>query len=292
MLCSRLHRRLMAKRISDCSTEATSHMTTSTDWSRPPVIEVVLGFQFTPVQGLTNGHLGLFWHSIKDQYPHSHDAPPVPFATDSSWGMEPDFLFATFGVQLEKGDSRLRLTSADGSRMIQVQNGWILANWVKSESSNQTYPGYLAVRQQLEDAILAFNRFLSENKLPEMNPEIWEVTYIDHIEKGTVWNNWTELPAVLPGLLGSKCPESVRLRAIQGTWSYGLGTLPGRLALSVQTARRIADPKVDLIVVRTTARGPIGASPLIECLNKGQAIVVETFMSVASDSAKAFWERR
>jgi hypothetical protein len=65
------------------------------------------------------------------------------------------------------------------------------------------------------------------------------------------------------------------------------------LAVSLQTARSTADPTVDLFAMTSTARGPISAEKagdLVESLNFGQAAVVDTFMAVTSDEARAYWK--
>ena len=51
--------------------------------------------------------------------------------------------------------------------------------------------------------ITRFSRFVSSRKLGTLRPNLWEVTYIDHIPHGTVWNSLADLPRVFPGLFGS-----------------------------------------------------------------------------------------
>lgn len=105
--------------------------TTPTEWKRPPVIEVVLGVQFAPLEQFNNGHLGWFWREMKGEYPNATDSAPIQTIIES-FGDEPEFGFPGIGFAPARGDSRLRMTSGgDGSRMIQVQNGWLVVNWMK-----------------------------------------------------------------------------------------------------------------------------------------------------------------
>lgn len=260
---------------------------THPDWKRPPVIEVVLGVQFAPIPGLSNGHLGLFWHTMRNEYPRADDAPPVPLALEI-FGDGPDFGVPGIGIGPASGDSRLRLRSSDGSRMVQVQNGWLLANWMKRPDS--AYPGYTGVLEQFSNAHAKLAEFLSSEGLPAISPDMWEVTYIDHIPRGSVWQNWSDIPGVVPGLLGNCSSQSGGFQSIGGNWGFGLGENRGRLQISLQTARTVADPPADILVVRSSARGPIIDDSVVDSLNHGRGAVVDTFMDLVSDSAKTYWK--
>lgn len=260
---------------------------TGPDWKRPPVIEVVLGVQFAQIAGLSNGHLGLFWHNLRSGYPKADDATPVPLTLEI-FGEGPDFGVPGIGIGPASGDSRLRLRSGDGSRMVQIQNGWLLANWMKRP--NAAYPGYTGVLEQFSKAHAEFAEFLVAEGLPPISPDVWEVTYIDHIPRGTVWQNWSDIPKVVPGLLGNCSSPRGTFQSFGGNWGFGLGKNNGRLAISLQTARTVADPPADVLVVRSTARGPIIGGSLDDSLNFGRAAVVDTFMAVVSDDAKTYWK--
>lgn len=256
------------------------------DWKHPPVVEVLLGLQFAPVSGLSNGHLGLYWHQLRSQYPTADDAPPVPLVVEA-FGAEPDFAVPGMVLGPAGADSRLRLRSRDGSRLFQVQNGWIVANWMKQDGVG--YPGYGGVLEQFLDGHARFNAFLNAESLPPMVPEAWEVTYIDHIPRGTVWQEWSDVPRLLPGLLGNSAAPGSRLQSVNGAWSFGLANHPGRLTIAVQMSRFLSDPPRDVLVVRSTVRGPITSLPLVESLNCGRTAAVDTFMGIVSPEAKAYW---
>lgn len=265
--------------------------TTPTEWKRPPVIEVVLGVQFAPLEQFNNGHLGWFWREMKGEYPNATDSAPIQTVIES-FGDEPEFGFPGIGFAPARGDSRLRMTSAgDGSRMIQVQNGWLVVNWMKREG--QPYPGYAGVLKEFERAFEAFKKFVTAERLGKVTPNLWEVTYIDHLARGTVWHDYSDVPKALPGLLGGCGSPHGRFEALTARWSFRLQPSPGRLNVSLLTARSTADPPVDLLVMTSTARGPINAAEsgsLVESLNFGQAGVVDTFMAVTSDEARAYWK--
>src|SRR5207247_3706561 len=149
------------------------------DWKRPPIIEVVLGIQFAPLPKFNNGHLGWFWREVKADYPNATDAAPIDTVVEG-FGDEPEFEFPGIKFGMVRGDSRLRMTSADGSRMVQVQNGWLVVNWVKAGDASP-YPGYPQVLAEFQRVLGAFGKFVAAESLGEVVPNLWEATYIDHI---------------------------------------------------------------------------------------------------------------
>jgi len=259
------------------------------DWKQPPVIEVVLGVQFDPLPALTNGHLGWFWGEMHEKFPTSDDARPIPRMVEE-FG-ETLFGFAALDLRPQTGDSRIRMSSADRTQMVQVQNGWLIANWMKKQGHD--YPGFTGVNKLFKKTSASFATFLDSRELGVLTPNLWEVTYVDHIPKGTVWDSLEDLPRVFPGLFGSGlCPKGSH-EAVNATWAWRLGPeTPGRLRLSVQSARTSTSPAIDVLLVKSIARGPMGyeGCPSLEvCLNLGRSAVVDTFRGLASDEAKSHW---
>ena len=264
--------------------------TVKTEWKRPPVIEVVVGMQFDALESLTNGHLGWFWGEMHAEFPKSDDVPPIPHAVEM-FGEDTMYGFPALGFRQATGDSRLRMTSADGNRMIQVQNGWLIANWTKK--TGHDYPGFSDVKGLFDKAKTKFEGFLSSRNLGTLRPNLWEVTYIDHIDQGTVWKDLRDLPDLFPGFYGRAVCQSGACEAVDSTWAWRLGPTPGRLRVTIQSARVGMQPAKDILQVRSVARGPIGPESghlLDECLNFGRLSVVDTFMANVSKEAIRYWE--
>lgn len=263
--------------------------TVTQDWKRPPVIEVVLGVQFDRLPDLTNGHLGWFWGEMHREFPNSDDVPPIPPVREP-FDDESLFGFPALDVRPVSGESRLRMTSSDGTKMIQVQNGWLVANWTRKGDSD--YPGFRGVKTLFDDGLRRFSTFLKQRNLGVIRPNLWEVTYIDHIPIGTVWHIPADLPRVFPGLFGEARCASGANESVDATWRWRLSPMPGRLRVSVQSARTSLEPVRDILLVRSIARGPLGpdnADSLDDALNFGRSAVVDTFMGLASDDAKQYW---
>lgn len=63
------------------------------DFNRPPPVEVALGVQFEPLPQMRQGHVGLFWAEIHDQYPNARDLQPLDPAGETLDGETPVFTF-------------------------------------------------------------------------------------------------------------------------------------------------------------------------------------------------------
>jgi len=262
------------------------------NWKRAPVIEVVLGVQFDALPALTNGHLGWFWGEMHDEFPFSNDAPPLQI-NNEEFGDRVRFGFPALGLSHATGDSRLRMMNSDKTKMIQIQNGWLIVNWTKQVSGE--YPGFGGIKVMFDTAFSRFSKFLSNRNIGVLKPNMWEITYIDHIPAGTVWEKLTDVPSVFPGLLGrGECTTGIS-ESIATEWTWRLSPKPSRLQLSIHSGRTLSSTKqeLDVLLVRTIARGPLGSdcdkNILDDALSFGRSSVVDTFMGVVSDEAKRYW---
>lgn len=175
--------------------------------------------------------------------------------------------------------------------MIQVQNGWLCYNW--RECPGQDYPRFPAVRAGFEDAWNGWARFAESNNLGRLQPRVWEVTYVNYFDRGTVWQEYSDVSKVLPGLFVDPPGSAARFTYPKATFYFRLAGGPGRLQVVVQPAKRDG-PKgaVELIQMRLTARGPIDESKgltIAAGLELGHRTIVESFNAWTSEAAKAYW---
>ena len=52
-------------------------MTDTPDFANPPIVELVLGAQFSPLTKLTAGHFGQFWKELGEDWTEPADAPLI-----------------------------------------------------------------------------------------------------------------------------------------------------------------------------------------------------------------------
>jgi uncharacterized protein (TIGR04255 family) len=260
------------------------------DWKLPPVIEVVLAVRFEELEALTNGHLGRFWGLMQADFPYSDDVPPIPTLPEG-YGDEFSTGFPVLDLRHTAGESRLRMMNADRTKMIQVQNGWLIANWVKKDDSH--YPGFEGVKALFDRAYNAFDSFMRDSELGSIKPMLWEVTYVDHVPRDTVWDSLADLPKVFPGLFGHGRSSYGTNELVDSTWGWSLPEQRGHLQVSVQSVRGGLDSRQEILLVRSTARGNFRANnkfSLDEALKFGRSSVVGTFLDLASEEAKRYWK--
>jgi len=260
-------------------------------FDQPPLIETVLGAQFKPLAGLTNGHLGAFWSKLGKDWPNCKDMPPLPpayerFEIETSWA-------GLGGMALQLTDnpaSRMQIRNSAQDRMIQIQNGRFHYNWIKV---NDVYPHFTSVFAEFQTQWKSFCNFLEGMGLGKPVVDQWEVTYVNHIPKGSVWSEPSDWGKLFRGLglvqvASPGIPETLGLAA-----TFQIPKRVGRLHWKQQHAL-LNDPKPgmpkEVLRLELTARGPISEAVGLEAgLNIGHEAIIDTFVAHTSDEAHKFW---
>lgn len=259
-------------------------------FKQPPVVETVLGVQFEPIRGFTNAHLGAFWQTLGLDWPNVADAPPLEqqfeqFGDERTWG--------PLGLQLKltsEPSSRLQIRNKLNDRMIQVQNGRFHLNWLGQAGGE--YPRYKSVRPEFDKLFSRFCTFVKDQQLGDLRLNQWEVTYVNHIPKGTLWNAPSDVPSVsllfaspppLPMVVG---PES-----LSGAWHFEITPKQGRLHVEIRHGRRTMPDDKEILIITLTARGPLNAGTLDyhAGLNLGREVIVQGFTALTSEKAHQKW---
>ncbi|MCH8851895.1 MAG: hypothetical protein IID41_04510 [Planctomycetes bacterium] len=272
------------------------------EFERPPVVETVLGVQFEPLPDFRNAHLGIFWSFLNSEdvrstlgraWPHSIDAPRLDPQHERFGGEKP---WRRFGFELKVSQDpsvRIQIQDADRNRMIQLQNGRLHYNWLGHEGGG--YPRYHEIRPEFDKILTQLKHFLADHTLGELRPNQWEVTYVNHIPRGTVWKeprDWQGIFRQLPSVMD--CPESVVLESCAGEWHFEIKPQLGRLHIQLGHGQSSVKSGEDLLRLTLTARGPIGGAEgnglnLDQGLHLGRRIIVKTFKAVTSESAHEYW---
>lgn len=269
-------------------------MRESPNYENPPVVETILGVQFDPLPKLRNAHLGAFWKSldVQEWCGPIQDVPtldPVSeiFGEQGQWGG----LGLNFRLTQDPA-SRLQIKNASLDRMIQIQNGRIHFNWLSREGSS--YVGYPEIRAGFQSAIEQFGLFLQQEGLGVLRPNQWEVTYLNHIAKGTVWNvveDWR-----FCRLIGSipTFQDLIEAESYGGDWHFVIPNQRGRLHINWQLAQKAMPSPQEIVVLNLTARGPLkpeetGVNDILAGVDLGRQTIVQSFVKIMSDEANAYW---
>lgn len=263
------------------------------DYANPPVAELVLGAQFSPLTKLTSGHFGQFWRSLGEDWTDPSDGPlwddHFERFDKPRWEQVPR-------LQLQLGPvrfpGRFMIGHRDKHRLIQVQATRFHLNWRKRDGF---YPSYRALIAEFEETFARFEAFAKESGLGPVAVNQWELTYIDAFPQGEYWQTPTDWSAFLPGLFGSlRSADGLVLETRVAEWSYEITPKRGRLYIAAQLGRT-ADEQKPALLLQTTARGPVGkggADTLRAGLDLGHDAAVGTFQRVTSDDIKSRWGKR
>lgn len=262
------------------------------DFERPPLDEVALGVQFDPIEGFGSAHIGAFWNQSESRWTRAVEVAPAGQSQEIV-GDAGHWTLPVLRLELhDRIDVRVQLTNESGDRMLQIENGWLVYNW-RGARTNQPYPRYGVIRREFDGHLAALRRFLESMRLPAPRPNLWEVTYVNPIERGTNWNRPDDWPAIVPSLIGG--PPSVAggsWRSMQGRWTFDLSERPARLHVAVQHAVRQQPSGVEVLLLKLTARGPIRTAEDLElgdALDFGHRSVVRAFEGLTSTQARRQW---
>ena len=260
----------------------------------PPVVETVLCVQFDRLAGLTNAHLGAFWEGMRCDWPQAVDAPWLPeqsevFGEPRSWQPSMHLRFS------QQQSTRVQMKNESGDRMIQIQNCRLDYNWLRQPEV--VYPRYSTIQPEFLDALKSFLAFIERTGLGTPEPNQWEVTYVNHMPRGTVWEAPEDWPGVFNGLPGvAAVPERLRLQGLGGHWHYEIKEKLGRLHVEVGHGHLAPPDKKEVITMKLTARGPIEksedhAGSVERGLTLGHDIVVTSFRDLTSPKAHDSWNK-
>jgi uncharacterized protein (TIGR04255 family) len=155
-------------------------------FSRPPVNEVVVGQVFVPRADLLIPHLGEFWATrLKREYPETAHAIPVMTVN------EPPYADPLTGIPLP----RVWLIGHEKTRMVQLQQDRLYANWRRLRSDDQ-YVRFPAVRDEFLRVQLLFDEFVVATTKESLKPVRYELTYVNVLRKGVEWNDILDLSNV------------------------------------------------------------------------------------------------
>ncbi len=154
-------------------------------YRNPPVHEVVCGVKFAALERFMVPHIGLFWDSVRKDFPNCEHAAPL--------SLDPSVFDAATGFPIP----RIWLINRSEDRLIQLQRDIFFYNW-RRRSKNKPYPRYKNIIKAFEKNIRNFEVFIKENELGELSIKSFELTYINHIIQGEGWKSLRDIGTVFP----------------------------------------------------------------------------------------------
>lgn len=150
-------------------------------YSNPPVVETVMGVQFPEIEGFRAAHFGLYWKTIADRYPKASDKPRLDPAREVFHRYPINPTPRLQFMQRSQPD-RVWFTSESESKLVQLQPDRFHFNWRRG-SEDKPYPSYDKNSDVFFSEFESFRQFCeSQAEITAPNPEVCEVTYVNHIK--------------------------------------------------------------------------------------------------------------
>jgi uncharacterized protein (TIGR04255 family) len=162
------------------------------------VAEVLLDVALDPLPLVRNAHLGLFWaEQLREEFPIISDQTPLLLNEES---FETNLVEQSpVQIRLEQGVPVVRqwFSSADDTRLIQIQQDRFIQNWRRRSPDATEYPRYETLRESFEQHFVMYSDFLASNDLGAPTIRQAEVTYTNHLQPDEVWQKPGDLDRVL-----------------------------------------------------------------------------------------------
>jgi uncharacterized protein (TIGR04255 family) len=221
------------------------------------------------------------------------DVPPIAQQFET-FGAQPTWSGSNVRYRLSQDlDLRLQIRNEMEDRMIQVQNGRVHLNWMKR--GDKDYPRYRQILPQFQHVLARFRNFLDDNEMGSISPNQWEVTYVNHFPRGTVWEKVEDWSCLLPGLAPpAAVSRRVSFETFNGRWQFEIPMKRGRLHVELSHSQSAGATSQEALVLKLTARGPVDRlgepeDAWARGLDLGRQAIVLTFKDLSSPAAHRYW---
>jgi uncharacterized protein (TIGR04255 family) len=260
------------------------------DFESPPVNEVLIGVQFSPIPGYQQILAHEVWALFRDSYP----------LVEEQDSLEPTF--ETFGppkaitgpsLKLLRGATPLRFWFLTAARdeLVQFQPDRLMHNWRKVGDGSNEYPRFESMLSKFEAELESLQRYFQKLSVEPLAITQCEITYINHIrgEGGELPNpgDWLRFAD-----FGREAPEGLRT-GFARVLNDADGTKRARLVCDAYTA--IDNRNQLLLRFDLTVRGAPAGSKIADALDflrMGRATIVTSFADFTTDQAHKIWRRR
>jgi len=263
------------------------------DYETPPVVEVVFAVA-TASLPMTLVDLARFGLENLEEFPERQEQPPMAMPTESLQS-EGQTIGPSLALLSGVPPGRLWFQSSDHTRLVQLQKDWLACNW-QGASTDKPYPHYESIEGLFLETWDKWSKFVNDQGFGEVVAAQCELSYINHVAPGTVWQSHGEVDKVvrLAGRAEGFLPQPedgqvmFRYRMSDGEKDVG------RLYVQATPGLRPAD-RSPVIQLNLTARGFPSSNDRVGLTNffrLAHRWIVEGFASATTDVAQdQLWGR-
>ena len=264
------------------------------EFKNPPVSEVALSVEFSPLENWTSSHGLSFGSIIKAEYPNIELQLPL-ISEIEKFG---DALWQQNQMKLEvmnQNSNRFWFMTDPSNWLIQIQQDRFVVNWRKV-SGEEEYPRYeKTIRSRFVLELERFLKFVEENNIGTIKVTQCEVTYVNDIPHGEYWKTITEATELFSMITKNNNANFLgALESFSMTGSYLMPNAQGRLRYSINHALRSIDKK-EVLKMNLIARGRPASSDkdaIVSWVDMGREWIVKGFEDLTSKKAHALWGKK
>lgn len=264
-------------------------------FKKPPVVELVLGVQFARIEKLNAIYLGAWWQTMKNIFPVMQEKsalPPIVEPLDLSKPIE-----VRLNITNKPTPSRWWFLTNDHSELIQVQNDRFVYNWRKT-SENMTYPSYEHLIENFLKHLHSFCEWIAQERLGPFDPNMCEISYVNHIFAGKGWEKHSQLADVYAPFSSN---YSIDFLPPIETFEFNASHVftdkdskpLGRLKIGVNSGFRGTD-QLPVIVINMNAFSPLqdkSTQGIKATLDKFHEWTVRGFATITTPKMHEIWGR-
>lgn len=260
------------------------------DFKSPPLNEVVLGIQFSPVPGYKQIFAAEVWQLYRADFPTVQEQPPLP-PTFETFGPAGDKAGLQFSIPFLPMHTRFWFLSMKGEELIQFQVDRLLHNWRKVGDQTNPYPRFEAMIERFEQEAAKLDRYFRDSFRQGISVNQCEVSYINHVNNESIpdkrrLENWLTF-------LGFKGQEPEDFATAFKFVIRGDGDSP-KARLSCDAASAVTSGGQRVVSLTFTYRGNPGGNSVesaIDFLKSGREQIVTRFAELTTEFAHKQWER-
>ncbi|WP_324779905.1 TIGR04255 family protein [Thiobacillus sedimenti] len=253
------------------------------DFRDPPLNEVVLGVQFSPVKGYQQIYAGEVRNLFKSEYPQVQEQPPLPPEFEAFGLSSPS---AKINLVTGATHDRFWFLTPLGDELIQFQQDRLLHNWRKVGDETNPYPRFEAMLDRFRSELERLQAYMGGFSAPALAINQCEISYINHIDvdssRSDDWLRYVSF-ATEPDDFSLNFREVIRDSEGRPCARFSCEAVTGMKSGSRRTI-------VLTLTVRGAPKGPEIDSAL-DFITSGRKVIVSRFADVTTDVAHKKWGR-
>lgn len=257
------------------------------DYDEPPLTEVALGVQFTPVSEYTAVNSSDVWGLFKEDFPKNQEFPrtEAQFETFGGMNVKPSFQFQIGSPPV---GSRLWFISDDDSHILQFQPDRLVTNWRKQEG-RQPYPRFEGINESFENNLKTLEKYFDSSFNCKLDINQAEVVYVNIIPVASFSeaNDWLSLWA----------SDDLNIESLSTSFNEVIlddSHMPfARLKYEIQSVF-LLDAESKALKLTLTYRGKPAKNDIesaSEFIKFGREIIVSRFDQITTDKAHQIWKK-